>query len=163
MLTDGPVFNVIAVCRAAALLACTEKLTVCVPDPLHGPPVTHPAPAEAVQAQPDCVVTVNDPPPPPAAKFCGDAETLYVQVGAAASCVMLTDAPVFSAIAVCRAAPPFACTEKLTVCVPEPLQGPPVTHAAPAVAVQAQPACVVTVSEPPPPLPAKFCGVADTL
>jgi hypothetical protein len=76
MVTDGPVFSVIAVCRAAPVLACTEKLTVCVPDPFHGPFVTHPAPAEAVHAHPDCVVTVNEPPPPPDGKLCGVAVML---------------------------------------------------------------------------------------
>jgi hypothetical protein len=54
----------------------------------------------------------------------------------------------------------LACTEKPTL--PEPLPDMPdviVTQDAPAAAVQAQPAAVVMVKVPVPPLAATFCDV----
>src|SRR5689334_22736717 len=77
---------------------------------------------------------------------------------AKASCVTVKVCPAMVAVPV-RCAPLFAATMKPT----EPLPVPPVLssmiQASLLTAVQAQPACVVTVTDPLPPAAAKFCDV----
>ena len=90
---------------------------------------------------------------PPMGEVAAGAERLP-GVAAAALCVTVTIAPATVSVAE-RAAPVFAATENVTVPLPLP-EAPPVivTNVAPLVAVHAQAAVVLTVTDPLPPVAA---------
>jgi hypothetical protein len=106
----------------------------------------------AVQVQPDCVVRVIVPPPPPAVNICDVGAIEYEHVAAAAACVTVNVCPATVSVPV-RAAPVFADALKATVPLPVP-DAPAVTVIQSGLfeaAVHAQPAPAVTVIDPVPP------------
>ena len=132
-----------------------------LPEPL--PPLlidSHVALLVAVHAQLLVVVTEAVAVPPLAARLCVVGDTVKLQ---APAWVIVTAWPAIVSVPVRELVDVFAAALKATV--PGPVPVPPleiVSQVAPLVAVQPQPAAVVTVEEPGPPAAVTACVVGDT-
>jgi hypothetical protein len=107
---------------------------------------------ETVHEHPACVVTVNVPLPPAAARLSEPGLTVNVQ---GAACVTVNVCPAIVSVVERDALVVFAAIVKPTLPLPLPLAPlVMVTHEAPLVAFQAQPRPVVTDTLPVPPVAA---------
>lgn len=129
----------------AEVFAATVNVTDPDPVPDVRDSVTQDAPDEAVHAQPEPVVTVTPCVPPPLAieADVGDAANVHE---AAAAWVTVTVRPATVTDPVRDCAVVFAGTVSVTEPLPLPLAGVTAIHAAPELAVHAQPANVVTIT-----------------
>lgn len=146
-----PAAVTVALRADVVVFEATEKLTVPLPDPLApAVMVTHDTASEAVQAQPDVVVTLKLPVPPACGIDWLVGEIENVQPAAASVAVNVWPAIVAVPDRVVVAV--FAAMLRLTVPLPEPL-APPVTVIQDALlpAVHEHPAGAVTLTVPVPP------------
>jgi len=145
--------TVIVPVRCGPVLAATVNWTVPAPEPLApAVMVIHESLLAAVQAHPVAAVTLTDPDPPLAGKLCEaglmvNAQPLF--------CVTVKVCPA-TVIAPMRCGPVLAATVNWTVPLPLPLAPlEMVIQAALLVAVHAQIAAAVTLTEADPPLAVK--------
>jgi hypothetical protein len=148
---------------AEPVLAAALKVTVPLPFPL-APAVTviHAALLAAVHTQPAGIVTASDPVPPPATTFWDAGEIVAAQVTPA--WVTVTVWPATVRVPLREVVVVLAAALKVTVPLPLPL-APAVTviQAALLAAVQAQPAGIVTATEPVAPPVATLCESGATV